>query len=296
MGLDEKVVEVKQSLGLYDIFGYILPGFFFFALIIIDYDCSKILRYLSEHKSLKGIEDAGLNFKLNYFLDFIYFKPSGGYGIVTFLIFIIFCYLTGHIISAFSSFMAKLKIKRFFRNPTENLFMPRPIRNYKLRINQSHWYRAIFVFIQFILYSIYRFITNTLLLGTISINYRKPFEVKFRDKFQNKINSVFGYEVSPKDYYWLVSSYINARHPSCTKNIKHFVNLSGFSRNIAGAFSVYVLLRISAHLFWGSIIDVQIFQILICYTCIVPIMIWSYMRLYKRQAVEMYYMFYSIVL
>ena len=92
MGLEEKAVEVKQSFGLYDLFGYILPGFFFFSLIIIEYDCSKILNYISINHSLKDIETAKINYKFHYFLDFIYYNPTSSSGFITFLIFVLFCY------------------------------------------------------------------------------------------------------------------------------------------------------------------------------------------------------------
>jgi hypothetical protein len=122
MSVEESIKEIKQPLSMYDVFGYLMPGFFFFTLFVVDFDGSKILRYFHENKQLNGLENVGYNFKLEYFLKFIYYDSKNGFGIVPFLIFMIFCYLTGHIMASFSSFIAKHLAKRFLKDPSENLF------------------------------------------------------------------------------------------------------------------------------------------------------------------------------
>ena len=45
----EQLKEIKQPLGLYDVFGYILPGFLLFSLIIIDNDVNPIIQRIFEN-------------------------------------------------------------------------------------------------------------------------------------------------------------------------------------------------------------------------------------------------------
>lgn len=293
MGIEDRTTEIKQSIGLYDLFGYILPGFFFFAIFIIDYDGSKILKYFDEHKTIQGIENAPLNFKLNYFLDFIYYDSKGGLGIITFLIFIVFCYLTGHIMSAFSSFVAKHTIQKIFRNPSENLLDPHPVRKYKEQANANSGFEKMLSYIKYYIHRGYTAI-NKSLRSALTLSYRRPYEEDFRKVFKQVTDATFKYEVKYKDYYWLISSYISVNYPHCIRLVKHFVNLSGFARNITGTFIFYILIRSVLHFIFKSKIDIYVFTILTLYVFIIPIMCWTYMKLYKRQAVEMYYMFYSL--
>jgi len=293
MSIEDKTSEIKQSIGLYDLFGYILPGFFCFAIFIIDYDGSKILRYFDEHKTIRGIENAPLNFKLNYFLDFIYYDAKGGLGLITFLIFIVFCYLVGHIMSAFSSFLAKHTIQRIFRNPSENLLNPHPVRRYRERASTESGYKRVLFFVKYYFHMIYSRM-NKFLGSTLSLSYRRPFEEDFRNVFKQVTDKTFKYEVKYRDYYWLISSYINVNYPHCFRLVKHFVNLSGFARNITGTFIFYIVVRVFLHYIFNSKIDIYVCTILTLYISVIPVMCWTYMKLYKRQAVEMYYMFYSL--
>jgi len=293
MSIEDKTTEIKQSIGLYDLFGYILPGFFFFAIFIIDYDGSKILRYFDEHKTIKGIESSTLNFKLNYFLDFIYYDSKGGLGLITFLIFIVFCYLVGHIMSAFSSFLAKHTIQKMFRNPSENLLNPHPVRRYKEKAISKSGFERCWYYIKYYVHSIYSIINNNF-RSALSLSYRRPFDESFRIVFKKITDRTFKYEVKYRDYYWLISSYINVNYPHCFRLVKHFVNLSGFARNITGTFIFYIIIRIFLHYIFKSKIDIYVCTILTLYIAVIPVMCWTYMKLYKRQAVEMYYMFYSL--
>ena len=117
---------------------------------------------------------------------------------------------------------------------------------------------------------------------------------EFRKVFKEMTDKTFNYNVKYPDYYWLILSYINVKHPYCIKLVKHFVNLSGFARNIAGTFTFYIIIRVFLFYVFNSKIDIYVCTILSTYLIIVPIMLWTYMKLYKRQAVEMYYMFYSL--
>ena len=58
--------SISQSLNLYAVFGYLLPGFFLATLYIVDFDVSLILRLYSHgkilnFKDLESIENLRLN-------------------------------------------------------------------------------------------------------------------------------------------------------------------------------------------------------------------------------------------
>lgn len=277
----EKYNNLKQPLGLYDIFGYILPGFFFYALFIIDFDGSKLLRYFIENNTTKGMLDIEGDFKLKYFLDFIYYDSNFGVGIITFIIFLIFCYLTGHIMASFSSFLSKQFVRRFLNYPSENLFP------HDEALEKKGWfYRSI--------RWLYQKLGN-ISKGIFSLNYKKPFEENFRVKFKKTIDKAMDYEVDRKDYYWITYSNICVVRPDLVKRIQHFVNLAGFARNVMGTFLFYLIIRISLFSWYmGCALDEPVWMILIGFTLIMMVMFWTYLRLFKRQAVDMFYIYVSI--
>lgn len=270
----------KQPLGLYDIFGYILPGFFFFSLFIVEFDGTKVIRHFFENGTTCGIADSN-SYNLKYFLDFIYFDSSTTMGLITFLLFLVFCYLLGHIVASFSSFLSKQFVKRYLKYPSENLFP-----DYSKLDNTSKSYKALGR-----IYTRMKKISK----GFTSINYKKAFDEKFRIKFKNKIDEIFQYEVNRNDYYWLTYSYICSKRPDLVKRIQHFVNLAGFARNVTGAFLLYIILRFT--LLWTFLncgLDKASWIVLGTFTAVMGIMFWTYLRLHKRQAVDMFYMFLSI--
>jgi hypothetical protein len=279
--MEEQLKEIKQPLGLYDLFGYLLPGFFFYALFIIDFDGSKIMRYFMEKHTLAGIENEHFNFKLKFFLDFIFYDSKLGLGIIPFLIFLIFCYLTGHVMASFSSFLAKHFIKRFMKHPTENLFP-----DYIHRENRGKLYNAVAF--------IYRG-SKKIIGGLLSLNYKRPFDPKFIEKFKARIDDIYKYEVSRADYYWLTYAYICANHSGLVRRVQHFVNLAGFARNVTGTFIFYFFMRFTLFSgFLNCVLDKSVWLVMAGFASIMLIMFWTYLRLHKRQAVDMYYIFMSL--
>lgn len=273
--------NLRPPLGLYDIFGYILPGFFFFALFVIDFDGSKLLRHFLNNKTTAGMTEIEGDFKLKYFLDFIYYDSKIGVGIITFIIFLIFCYLVGHLMASFSSFMSKQFVRRFLKYPSDNLFPRTPKdKSYGWLTKKTKW--------------IYGKL-NRVFNGIFSLNYKKPFEKKFQKKFKETIDKALTYEVDRMDYYWITYANICTKRPDLTKRIQHFVNLAGFARNVTGTFLIYLIIRFSFFSWYlNCSLDEPVIMILTSYGIVMLIMFWTYLRLYKRQAVDMFYIFLSI--
>jgi hypothetical protein len=99
--------SIGQSLNLYTIFGYLLPGFLLPCLLIVDYDFCMVIRdFQKKHKMT--LENLNLlDLKVDYILNFFSTGTMSDFKFIPFLIFIFFCYLLGHLVSAFSSFGLK---------------------------------------------------------------------------------------------------------------------------------------------------------------------------------------------
>lgn len=105
----------------------------------------------------------------------------------------------------------------------------------------------------------------------------------------------FGYDVHKDDYYWLCYSYIITTKPFLAPRVHHFVNLYGFSRNITAAILLYLLGRILVlNLILESQMDCYSFLIWTILLFAGIFMFWNYLKLYKRQAIDIYYLFISI--
>lgn len=108
MIIDKEIIaKFRSSTTIYDIFGYLLPGFFFICLIIVDFDFGSILKYYFEHdKSLSGlhINSGAYKWKMQYLFKFLTWNSiESEFKFTTLLILIFFCYLLGHAIAAISS-------------------------------------------------------------------------------------------------------------------------------------------------------------------------------------------------
>jgi hypothetical protein len=253
--------SINQSLNLYSLFGYLLPGFFFSSLIIIDYDLTKIFRhYGQENKlTLEGLKLMDL--KVYYILDFFSTGTMSDFKFIPFVIFLFFCYLIGHLISAFSSFLIeRLIVKEIMGFPSKILVAG---------VQPKY----------------------SLLFG----NYRRPFKGQMIGELKLLMNKTFGYSIHKDDYYWLCYSYIISAKPFLAPRVHHFVNLYGFSRNIAAA----ILLYLSFRLFFLNFILCSVMDFYSWLTWAFLffasfLMFWNYLKLFKRQAVDIYYLFFSI--
>jgi hypothetical protein len=252
--------SINQSLNLYSIFGYLLPGFFFTSLVIIDYDLSKIFRHYGGEKLITLESLKLMDLKINYILDFFSTGTMSDFKFIPFIIFLFFCYLIGHIISAFSSFIIeRLLVKETMGFPSKILVSGIQPKN--------KW-----------------------LFG----NYRRPLKSQMIGELKSRINSTFEYDVHKDDYYWLCYSYIITKRPYLAPRVHHFVNLYGFSRNITAAILLYLLVRIFLlNFILGSKMDFYSWLTWCMFLLAGTFMFWNYLKLFKRQAIDIYYLFLS---
>lgn len=267
----EEVKEIKQPLGLYDVFGYILPGFFFIILFIVDLDGTKIIEYMnrSKNSSLKYSE-VEKSFKINYLNHFVFDNSQHSFGIISLIILLIICYIIGHVLSAFSSFANKHFVKHYLNHPSHNLLN----ENFE-KINHKH-----------------------LICRFFDINnwqFSQPLDENIQKSITKKLNKIYAFNVSLNDKYWLVYTYISTQHNYLTRRISHFVNLSGFTRNICGTTIFYIIVRLT--ILWPIFkfqLSCSTVFVLVLYVIIGVIFFWSYLRIHRRQAYDMFYIFLSV--
>ena len=254
--------QILQPLNLYSIFGYLLPGFFLTTLLVADYDLSAILRLHDNNTPVKLETIKSLDLKVNYILDFFSSGTLSDFKFIPFLLFLLLCYLLGHIVSAFSSFV----IERFMVKWT----MGFPSTILVKGEQKVKW---------------------PIFLG----NYRRPLKSQMLKEIKDEVKSTFGFDVNKEDYYWLLYSFIITTRPYLASRVHHFVNLYGFSRNVAATFILYIILRIT-FLNWiaNSSMDWAVWAVMLLFFTAALFMFWNYLKLFKRQAIDIYYLFLSI--
>lgn len=258
----ERFKEFRSSFWFYDIFGYMLPGFFFVCLFIIDYDLTTLMRYSSTHpEGFISLTSKELHFKMEYLFGFLTWNTDNDFKFTTVFMMLLFCYIIGHIISAISAIL----IERFFnygllKFPSENL----------LDTSKRNWFQKVFK------------------------NYTHALDKDFIDDFKSVFKKRFGSEAGSKDIFWLCYADITLQSPMGFNRITNFVNLYGFSRNIAGALILYIALRLLAFPLLNSNIDCYTCIILVCYFLCALIMTKNYLKFYYRQCSELFYHFYAI--
>lgn len=254
--------QIRQPLSLYSIFGYLLPGFFLTTLLIVDYDLSSILRLHDTNTPVTLETIKSLDLKVNYILDFFSSGTLSDFKFVPFLLFLLFCYLLGHIVSAFSSLLLeRFIVKRSMGFPSTILLSGQ---------QKVKW---------------------PIILG----NYRRPLKNQILKKIKDEVKNTFGFDVNKEEFYWLLYSFIITTRPYLAPRVHHFVNLYGFSRNVAATFILYIILRIT-FLNWiaNSSMDWAVWAVMLLFCIAALFMFWNYLKLFKRQAIDIYYLFLSI--
>jgi hypothetical protein len=254
--------HIREPLNLYSIFGYLLPGFFLTTLMVIDYDVSAILRLHDSLGTVKLENIKSLDLKANYVLQLFSTDDLQDYKFIPFILFLLFCYLIGHVVSAFSSFfIERLLVKWTMGFPSFILLN----KNDKVKF--------------------------PLLFG----NYRRPLKTEMIKNIGSEVEKVFGFKVNESDYYWLLYSYIITIRPYLAPRVHHFVNLYGFSRNVCATFLIYFLLRISfLNWFANSPMDWAVWAVLSVFLVSALLMFYNYLKLFKRQAIDIYYLFLAV--
>jgi hypothetical protein len=260
--------NAKGSLTAYSLFGYLLPGFFFVTILIFDFDASKLIRcYLLDGKLTYNL------FKEDYLTTFLLgFFSSGSFSdfkVIPFFVFLIFCYLLGHIISSFSSIIIeRFILKRFLGYPSDNLFRQKELYLIPFGIN---WIK-------------------------IFKDYHHGYSIELIEQFKKSIKEILQIEEpTNRDLYWLCYSYIITVRPNLSGRVHHFVNLFGFSRNITAIFFIYALIRyFFLYLLLNVGMDKVSWFLWSLYIFISILMFNNYLKLFKRQAKDIFNIFISI--
>ncbi|WP_288372424.1 hypothetical protein [uncultured Algoriphagus sp.] len=253
---------INQSLSLYSIFGYLLPGFFLTSLLIVDYDLAAILRKMENNSEIKLETIKSLDLKIYYLLDFFSTGTLSDFKFIPFILFLFFCYLIGHVVSAFASlFIERLFVRFVFGYPSSILMKGG---------DNPKW---------------------PILFGS----YRRPFNSQMIREIKDEVKKVFEFDVNSKDYYWLLYSYIITTRPYLAPRVHHFVNLYGFSRNVCATFLFYIAFRfLFLDCLAGSKMDWASWSIMGLFSISSFLLFYNYLKLFKRQAVDVYYLFLSI--
>jgi hypothetical protein len=269
--MEDSTKSLNLSLNLYSIFGYLLPGLFFTLLYIIDFDLSLIFREYSKGNiiSLESLSDMP-NVRTNLLLSYFSNGTFSDFKFIPFLIYLFLCYLLGHIISACSSLiLERLLIKEFFGYPTA-LLVNAP--------NTGCIMRKCWMF------------------KWLLKDFQKPFPKETINQIKTITNNVFNYNLPSRDYYWQCYSFVITSRPYLAPRVHHFVNLYGFSRNVAFSLFFYVTLRITIlYCFLNVGIDKHSFLVLLILFFSGLFMFWNYTKLFKRQAVDVFTLFLSII-
>jgi hypothetical protein len=282
--MQEQYKIIKNTLNLYAVFGYILPGFFLVFLFKFD-------NYLNS-KDYNIFNQEITNFEfLNQSLDFIKDKSSESPNFAWFIVLLFLFYILGHFVSAFSSFVfERILVKKILGYPAKNLLeIEKNKKKQKCKIfailkNTVHW----------LFNNNLKSMDNILvsnIKNRVNILYNKDTS---GNNLQNKINL--------EEYYWICYTYIINHKPYLSERIHHFVNLYGFTRNIAGTILfliisklLYFIVNLNEYLDSFSFVKNKYFYVYnIIIFIIFILMFWSYLKLFRRQALDVYLLFLTV--
>lgn len=281
--MTENIKERINYFSVYDFFGYLAPGLLIVVLLVLEYDISELLEYyVSNHPpSLKGVEESELflDSKLNYLVNFLTWGDNANFKFVPFVLLIFSCYLGGHLIAAISYFVIERTITQHFIGfPSRFLLLPK--KKFRLILKSNNY---LFNIKSIILYF------QRFLVRVVFKKYTRP--MSSRKLILEKLKRKFGRQVGMSECYWLVYSYLSHKNGMPFKRVTHFLNLYGFNRNCSMTFLLYVSLRIIACFTIDSHINKYSCFILILFGLSGFVLFLNYLKLFRRQATEMYYQF-----
>ena len=258
----------------YDLFGYLLPGVFFLAILIFEFDMGRAISFYLDHgRTFTHVSNQAELYKLPYLMKFLAWEQlPTDFKVVPFVLLLVGCYLLGHIIAALSSaVLEKVMLALVLGYPSNNLFRVYP-RNVNWFRRGARW---------------------------CAERYCSPLNGPFAAKFKEVMDERFGYVVDPHDYYWLSFTDIVRYLPSAYQRTMHFVSLYGFTRNTCAAFLLYVPLRLlTKSIYWWLDVPFALratnWLILGAYVLIGFFLFVSYLKHYRRQTVELIYAFYGL--
>lgn len=283
--MDKSLPNFRSSYTLYDIFGYLLPGFFAIFLMILDFDIARVYRGLNQSKQFDAVFNQKPDvFKTQEFVNLLSGNTNDYHSLAVIFILIVFCYLIGHLVSGFSSLLLeRLVVKWFTKYPSKFLLDPDWKLNELKSVKNSCitrfciWNRIHNVWFKFIR------------------RFANPMTKDVVNKLKEKYKDTFGHQLNSQDSYWLAYSYLIAKAPYLSDRVHHFVHLYGFSRNIAGVFWGYVIVKILVIFFFNQfLIDSASWFVLTIYFIGGSLMFIAYLKLFTRQAKDVYMLFLSV--
>ena len=292
--------------GVYDFLGYLLPGLFFLLILLFEYDMGRaISSYLDHQRSFDFVAKDAALYKLPYLMKLLSWEQTPkDFKFMPLLLLLIVCYLLGHAIAAISSiFIEKIVLSRTFRYPDNNLFRPlltRQEQHKQVRL------RRMATGVGFAAkWASLRLKKRKFMFGWrkgcrfFASRYCQDFDRPFITEFKKVVNKRFGFPVRINDYYWLCYSDVVHHLPNAYQRTQHFVNLYGFTRNVCMTFVLYITVRLSSiivYAYFNIPYDLRAANklILLTYGFFAIILFCSYLKLYRRQTIELFYAFFSL--
>lgn len=299
-------VKAPSSFSLYDITGYLMPGLFFIVILVFEFDMGRALNYYFTHnRSFVGLSQEGALYKLPYLMNFLaWAQTPAEFKLMPLLLLLLMCYLLGHVIAAISSLVIeKLILGNTLVYPDGNLFQPLVLRQERhrqarLRIQSRRpgwrsrwaWFRLHRRRVVFGHQRLYRFLAP---------RYCRPLDTPFINEFKKVINKRFSYAVRSGDYFWLCYADVARYLPITHQRVHNFVNLYGFARNTSMTFLLYIVLRLASRFVYAAF-DVPFVLspinkvILVAYGFFAFVLFLSYLKLYRRQTIDVFFAFFAL--
>jgi hypothetical protein len=130
-----------------------------------------------------------------------------------------------------------------------------------------------------------------------SLNYTKPLDKLLVEKIKETANREFNLENSQidiKEYFWLCNNYVHRKSKNASQRINQWVFLFGFYRNATMSIMFYIFLKYMGN--WSINKPVVPFSnfISIVLIFITISLFWNYLKLFKRNAIDVYLFFYQL--
>jgi len=250
----------KIPFTMYDFFGYLLPGTFFYLLAVAPYDGYGILQVIGQRISGQ-IPDFGYKFLIADFVSRLLHESPIFFSALALLI----GYITGHVIAALSSLiLERVFVEKYLQYPATNMF--------ELEGKRS---------------------LPKIFFGKYQRGYSEDFRVGYKEKFERTFTIPFG---NPNDIFWLSFEFVAHNCPAALSRAVHFLNLYGFARNLSMTFVlggvpllVFLLFRVLPGIAstWFTLL------VFVSFLLLALVFFWDYLKLLRRLNDEVYRGFYA---
>ncbi|MCE9597051.1 MAG: hypothetical protein K8S54_03705 [Spirochaetia bacterium] len=247
-----KVGNLALPFTLYDFFGYLLPGVVFWMAMLLSLDATHfVLGMLAYQQPMWG---SSQQLRIFHAVQELVKGSPWFISVSSALL----CYITGHLVSAISSFFGeRLFVERTLGYPGRNLFLKNAPTGF--------W-------------------------ATIFRKFVRPYSPEFQKAFNKQFKHIFGIDGgNPNDRFWLAFEYIAHWCPSAFARSMHFLNLYGFNRNIS--YSLILAAVASCVVMWLRKYPCPLLIPLLLIVASLPFY-WNYLKLLRRLNDEVFRSFY----